>query len=280
MILQTIAYWTLPPGFYDPILKFGFKLSHMKYLSMLKRNIRFKDLHKGKRCFILCNGPSVNQQNLLPLKDEIVFSVSSGYHHQDYHIFHPKYHCIPQITYTSLFTKDTTIAWFKEMDEKVGDAELFLNISEESLVRENNLFKDRKINYVCMNGKFDDKQSKIIDITGIIPGIQSVPIMCLMIAMYMGFKEIYLIGVEHDSFRTREYKYFYTPTMLAGKDHAVCIDGRIKCSLYDEFHAYAYLWEQYRILKYIAFANNISICNATCGGALDEFERVSLDKVL
>ena len=39
----------------------------------LKANKLLKDKYKGKRCFILGNGPSLNYFNLEPLKSEFVF---------------------------------------------------------------------------------------------------------------------------------------------------------------------------------------------------------------
>ena len=168
------------------------------------------------------------------------------------------------------------------MDSKLGGAELFLSVHDEPLIKQNNLFHNRKINYIDFCGcSIDDL--KEIDLTKKLPYVQSVLIMCLMVAIYMGFNEIYLLGVEHDSFRTGEYKYFYKPTVLAGKDYSVTVDGKINSKmfpLYDELHALAYLWKQYRIVKNLAIADNIKIYNATAGGVLDEFERVNLEDVL
>lgn len=283
-LFRKFLYWTLPNGFYEvghKIIAYKLAQKKKKKLAVCKNNIQYKDIHKGQRCFILCNGPSINKQDLLPLQNEVVFSVSSGYHHKDYATIKPKYHCVPRITYGKLTINDV-VNWFKEMDQKIGDADLFLNYTEESLVKENGLFKDRKVNYLWMEGESYGDLCKIYNLTEIIPSPQSVPIMCLIIAMYMGFKKIYLIGTEHDSFRTGEYKYFYKPTILAGKDYSVTADGKISpdYSLYEELTAYAILWKQYRFLKTIAVNNDISIFNATFGGALDEFERVELETVL
>src|SRR4051794_826279 len=68
-------------------------------LELSARNIELRDLHKGQRCFILCNGPSVKRQDIAGLRNEHVFSVSSGYHHPDYSIISPVYHFVPQLTY-------------------------------------------------------------------------------------------------------------------------------------------------------------------------------------
>lgn len=48
----------------------------------------------------------------------------------------------------------------------------------------------------------------------------------------------------------------------------------------EELKALNNLWEQYRIIKYIAARKKIRIYNATIGGVLDVFERVDYDKII
>ena len=243
-------------------------------LRLLTANSTLMDLHLGERCFILCNGPSVLKQNLGLLEGETVISVSNGYHHPLFKQIRPRYHCLPQITY-GLLTEEDVIAWFREMHERLGEAELFLNCTEEPLVRRHGLFPGRTVRYVWLNEDMDQISSaELPDLSRAISRVQSVSVMCLMIAMYMGFRRIYLLGVDHDQFRTGEYKYFYSPTVLSGKDSDVAADGRVRTSRYDEFQALARLWRQYRRMRQVASASGIEILNATAGGELDEFPRV------
>ena len=248
-------------------------------LSLVTRNRDLLNIHVGRRCFILCNGPSVKSQDIRPLKGEHVFSVSNGYHHPDYAYIQPAYHCVPQLTCDTLSQADA-IAWFDEMDAKIGSAQLFLNWTEEALIQRNSLFPGRDIRYVAFSGSHTDYDPLAKpDISREIPGVQSVPIMCLMMAMYMGFSRIYLLGTDHDLFRTGEYKYFYEPTVLRGKDPSADRDGKLIGKWHDEFAALASLWAQYRSIRKIAEHHGIEIFNATAGGELDEFRRVSFESL-
>ncbi len=280
-IAKTLAYWLLPSALNEVIRGYDYRsvLSYVRNRQVFTANRVFRDRHRGQRCFILCNGPSVNLQDLKPLRNEIVFSVSNGYHHKDYQLIGPKYHCVPQITY-GVMTTDDVVAWFKEMDEKVGNAELFLSNTELEVVSRHQLFRDRNVSYLCMARKFGTGETGVVDISRPVPTVSSVSIMCLMIAMYMGFKTIYLLGTEHDSFVRGEYKYFYEPTVLRGKDMFVSSDGKLTNPIFDELQANLALWAQYRALKHIAENHGISVYNATQGGILDEFERVTLSKIL
>ncbi|WP_311043465.1 hypothetical protein [Rhizobium lentis] len=242
-------------------------------LALAARNAQLRNRHAGERCFILANGPSVKQQDISLLKSEHVISVSSGYLHSDYAEIAPAYHCVPQITY-GLMSRADVVAWFSEMHQKLGHAMLFLNYTEEPVVREEKLFPGRDVRYTVFAGGFSEYPTDALpDIASRIPAVQSVPVMCLMIAMYMGFSEIYLLGTDHDHFRTAEYKYSFEPTVLRDKDSTVDAGGKPH-SWYAEFVGLARLWEQYRSIKQIAQHHGIRIFNATAGGELDEFPRV------
>src|SRR5713226_6826208 len=245
----------------------------------LKKNRRFRNKHRGQRCFILCNGPSVLKQNLLPLRNEIVMTVSNGYLHKDFERLKPVYHFVPSVTY-GMMTEQDFVRWFEEMDSKQGEAELFLGSSEHQLFKKHSLFSRRSVNYLCMATPFWPRGAGIIDICGLVPTIGSVPIMCLMVALYMGFREIYLLGTDHDSLITREYKYSFDPTVLRGKDFSVDDKGNVRVPFYVELKAYLLLWNHYRHIKKIAQSNGVKIYNATAGGMLDEFPRVELTEVL
>jgi hypothetical protein len=117
------------------------------------------------------------------------------------------------------------------------------------------------------------------DLTGIIPRVQTVPIMAIMIAMYMGFRAIYLLGVDHDWFVKKEYKYFFEPGLLKGIESGVRLDGTLETTLWDELPAIERVWSQYRFVKRIAQVAGIEIFNSTHSGMLDEFDRVPLDDI-
>lgn len=277
-ILIKFIYWFVPPGIQNLIQKIKQEIKADKAaLKLCKSNIKFRNIHNDKRCFILCSGPSVNKQNLLPLKDEIVFSVSSGYLYKDYAIIQPRYHCQPGIEHTPRLTNEVYINWFKEMDDRIGRTEIFLNAKDEPFIRQNNLFANRKVSYLYFGLDWDENQREIIDIAKKVPQVQSVPIMCLMIAMYMGFREIYLLGCDHDWLsHYGKSTHFYDErqdiiTSEGGSD--------VWTDLEDGFRCCWVLWRQYRILREVAQTKGITIYNATAGGLLDVFSRVNYESL-
>lgn len=276
------ASWLLPKGVHELRNRLLSAAAAPELVSRetLAANSSLKNRHQGERCFIVGNGPSVKQQNLRRLQGEIVFSVSNGYLHDGYEIMAPKYHCVPQITLGRM-TEDDVVAWFKEMDQCIGQAELFLNETEAGLVSRYGLFPGRRVHYVAFRQSFDDLSDRgILDIALPIPRVESVPVMALMIAMYLGFREIVILGVDHDSWRSGHYSYAFNVKAVANKDPSVTSSGDILTPNYDTFQSLARLWRQYRHLAKIAAANNIEIINAGVGGELDEFARCPLDALI
>jgi hypothetical protein len=278
-LMRWVAGWVIPHRTYLALRQWLSRSSADRQnpspeLKLVMRNRALRNAHWGERCFVLCNAPSVLKQDLRHLEGEAVISVSSGYHHPLFGRIQPRYHCLPQLTY-GVLTEDDAVTWFREMHAGLGNAELFLSCTEEQLVRRHGLFAGRTVRYVHFSQDMDQIAGREIpNLAGPVPCVQSVSIMCLMVAMYMGFRNIYLLGVDHDHFKTGEYRYFYSPTVLSGKDHAVNTDGRVLSSRYDEFQVLARLWRQYRHMHEVASANGVAIFNATAGGELDEFRRV------
>jgi hypothetical protein len=239
---------------------------------ILLKNSKLHDRHIGERCFILGNAPSAKMLDLNLLNSQHVISISTGYLHEGYKSFAPRYHCLPQLTYGKLTSQDA-IAWFEEMHAKLGDAEIFLNKTERKIIQDNNLFIGRTIHYVDLRLNFEKYRSnKIINIARPIPRVMSAPVLCLMIAMYMGFKKIILIGIDHDDWRIKNYDYAFKLGVTEGKD-SVNTDGKFIGKNYEMLQLTAELWRQYRILGQIASCNGIEIINAGVGGELDEFPR-------
>jgi hypothetical protein len=273
-----LLYWVLPPGFKDLIKRSiqSLKKSERHISCLCSPNIAYKKRHLGQRCFIVCSGPSVKKQNLLPLKNEITFFVSTGFLHPDYSVIQPDYHCLPDIHLTPKLTREKYVEWFKLMGRNIGRAQLFLSAADEDFIKRNGLFRGCRVSYLNMGLNWDSDRKKIYDLTKKIPGVQSVPIMAIMIAMYMGCEKIYLLGVELDELWCGEYKHFYDQEIMRN-DMAVNEDGQSTTPLIEMFTINSTLWQQFDILKNIAEANNIEILNATRGGALDVYQRVKFE---
>ena len=89
---------------------------------------------------------------------------------------------------------------------------------------------------------------------------------CLQIAMYMGFKEIYLLGT--DCSYDYDGKHHFIENYFNDDDNYKIRKFRTQG-----------VFEAYQSIKYYAETHGIKIYNATRGGMLEIFERVEFDKL-
>lgn len=261
--------------FYTLYKRFNlYNLLDNKSREVLNRNKIFKDKHKGKRAFVIVNGPSLKNQNLSHLKDEITFVVSAFYRHEVIKTWQPTYYSILDKTFFENTEKSKI--FFDELNSKVNKSKFFIpyfrgynsNISR-GLLPVNQTF------YVATAGLPNDK----IDLTDIVQSFQSVSAFALAQAIYMGCSEIYLLGFDHDYLSYRGIdRHFYDGGTLKG--HISSYTPLSEMITYEqEMKSCLKLWSNYNSLKKSATKRGISIFNATDGGYLDVFERVNFDSL-
>lgn len=148
----------------------GVKQKEEKYLS---DNVQLKNKYKGKRCFIIGNGPSVKKMDLQKLQGEYVFTVNQFTNSDMYTEIKPSFH---------LWSDER----FFELDESnVGDMAIlndmrsakreginpvvFYKISAIDMIQKYKLDEFLDIKYYSDRIVFDENYSKDIDITKFIP---------------------------------------------------------------------------------------------------------------
>ena len=278
--VKRVAYWTVPAGIQD-LARARLRRNSVSRFSLsaeeraiLERNRELHNRHLAERCFVLATGPSIKKQDLRLLQGETCISVANFFVHPDFHHIRPRYHCLAPLH--PPFTDADGIRWFRDLQPHMAHTTLFLGYSDKRLVDENDLFKDCQVRYLYFGDDWANRSNNDFDLARPLAGCQSVAIMALMVALYLGFREIYLLGVELDEIWCGEYKHFYDNEILRN-DLAVNEDGKSITPLIEMFRINYTLWRQFDILRSIAEANNIEILNATQGGALDVYRRVKFE---
>ena len=280
--IRAAADWVLPPRVFEVLTTFNpRKLATMSAnRSAVASNRALHDRHAGERCFIVGNGPSLREQDLRPLANELVITVSNGFLHEDFDVIAPRYHCVPEISRASL-SEDRAAEWLRRMDDRLSTASIVLDVQEHDLVKREEIFTKRESFFLpLVLNRFSHSREQIYDLSRPAPRVQSVPVMAIMLAMYMGCESIYLLGCDHDWFVTGKYLYFFDRRNIDWKDSFVAEDGTIEATLDEQLPSVVRLWDQYKALRRIAEANEVRIFNATAGGALDLFPRLSLEATL
>lgn len=270
-VSKKIAYWTLPLGVQQIIRTIRKGTNSLAQELLLERNQELRDRHKGERCFILATGPSIREQDLKVLKNEYCIAVSNFYLHPDLNMINPQYYCIAP--WHPPHNKSNYIELLYEVGNRARESTFFLGISECQQVQENSLKLGKELYYLQFGASNSEIISSGIDLTRATLPPQSVTIMALQIAVFMGFSQIYLLGFDHDSILNYggnfENKHFYPEH----KAKLVTDKDTFKGSLI----SYLNLWNQYEAIKVVSEKKGIEIYNATHGGLLDVFERVNFE---
>lgn len=242
------------------IILFSFRKS--KHIARL-RNL--KDVHSGQRCFIIGNGSSLKKEDLEKLKGEITFAS-----HRIFRIFEqtdwrPTYYCAQDL------------ALINDTIEQINKIETKLKFIPINAVWEYKIKCNNCVYFFINTQTFYPNLpnfSKNIDIQ-IYEGY-TVTYALFQIASYMGFNEIYLLGVDfnYSASVDSEGRVIKNDNV---KDYFSEGDNNEKPGLNLPNLQYSYL--SYIKAKKIGEEKGIRIYNATRGGKLEIFERVNFDDI-
>lgn len=236
------------------------------------RSLRGK--YAGKRCFIIGNGPSLTPEDLDKIKGEYCFASNRIYYIYGMTQWRPTWYLC--VDYNALSVDIEKI-------KAAGTYPKILNYKAEKLGRE----AEDNIHYVCFKGKYlidvsYQTTSKLSeDASKYVSGCSSVTITAIELAIYMGFKEIYLLGVDNSY------------AMQIDKDGKLHVDPTIKSNYFkgmkgpdgqeDNGKSVMYIDSanyEYGLARELAEKKGVAIYNATRGGKLEVFERVNLDELM
>jgi hypothetical protein len=148
------------------------------------------------------------------------------------------------------------------------------------------LFPNHKFKFIYNYKTFTPQLNKVSKLHSITPGFQNVIIYAINAAIYMGFKEIYLIGVDMTGFLEHfEYKkvnsqwgHSYSKTE---EEIALILETLKEKNIDNEFYlkTYGKTLEHLKIMLAHATKNNVKLLNASEHGAIDFLHRVEYDQL-
>lgn len=240
---------------------------------------KLKNAEKGKRCFILATGPSTEKQDLTLLKDETVIGVSGLFNHKDINTVNPKYYVNPPVfAYHSHYhSEDKFISYLKDMDKNLSDdIVLFFHIGDKKYIDKYKIFINKKIVWNEYK-QWDNKEITDLSLDSM-PNISSVSESAIYIALYLGFKEIFLLGFDHDWFNGL-YNYSFKVEKLQKhfkkSAQEVCEAHNIDSEF--QMRRHAKIFHKYKILH--SLKKNIYNANSNSSTYVDTFPKVEYTKL-
>ncbi len=224
----------------------------------VRRLPAFKDIHKGQRCFIIGNGPSLRQTDLTRLKNEHTFGLNR--------IFM----AFPEMGFeTSYYVSINDLMVEQSADEvkKLSMPRFLSWRARKWLSPQENLF----YLYTSYTGARFAR-----DITGRVWEGATVTNVALQIAYYMGFEKVILIGVDHN-FATK------------GKPNTTIVQQGDDPNHFNAgYFGKGFRWQLpdletselgYRLAREAFEADGRQVVDATVGGNLQIFPKAAYDSL-
>jgi Protein of unknown function DUF115 len=233
------------------------------------RELRRQYAGKG-RCFIIGNGPSLNRTDLTKLRDEVTFGVNGLFLKFEEMGFTPTFYVVED----HLVAEDRA----QEINAIKGPLKLFpFNLAYCLDDGPDTLFFNHRPRPSPAGFEFSTDASRIT-YTGC-----TVTFTCMQLAFYLGFPEIYLVGVDasYEIPKTVERHDRYGVAVLD-------MQADDPNHFHPDYFGKGYRWHDPQVDKMVAAfeearrvteARGVRIRNATIGGKLEVFERVDYESL-
>ena len=236
--------------------------------------------HAGeRRCYVIGNGPSLKDMDLRLMAGHCSIAANSFYKHTDAAAIGLKYLCI----YDPHFMQDLprAVDWHRTVASKLPVTSFVLHHSGRPLVERHGLYAGREVHYVRPG--FQTHEPRYVDFDFTRPrniGMTTGSSIAIPLAIYLGFKEIVLVGFDCNWLADTGSSYhFYDAHEYFPEFDSIDKDGR--------GHSYEALlriiqreFESHRLIRAKAEALGVRIINATRGGQLDAYERADFESLL
>ena len=218
---------------------------------------KYESIHEGERCFIICTGPSLTLNDVEKLKNEYTFSMNSIIKLYPQTDWRPTYYVIEDIDVYMKLENDLN---------QYQPSPLFISDWLAERVKPKFAivpFPFDMLNHFDVGFHKFPKYRFSKNAYAMLYHGYSVTYLIMQLAVYMGFKEIYLLGCDCNySGEKRHFKEYNIPLRYS----ASTLERK--------------MIRGYQVAREYCDAYGVKIYNATRGGKLEVFERVDFDKLL
>lgn len=247
---------------------------------ILSKNNQLYSRKNSNRCFVIGNAPSLNSLDLNKILKEDKIMVNSFYKKAELLDLKPNFWVLADPIFW-LNEEELLYPILNVLDNSLVDTQLFIK-DEALLLLERDIYHKDNVYFYNMNDSSDTINDDI-DLTRAVPQFaQNVISPALMLAIYLKYEEIILIGCDHTwwGYSKEEIEQGIIHPHIYSKSE------RDKVHHVDFFQSHGYEGVQetierqkyeYMELDRVARRKGIKIINATNGGYLETFERVAYE---
>lgn len=238
--------------------KYGFFISQEEKQKLEE----LKNKHKGERCFVIATGPSLRLDDILRLKDEYTFAVNTIFELFEKTTWRPSYYVLVDPEHQKRLQKNHIL----DFDSFATENCILCSINKKISKGMNNIYLH--INFLDHVYNFG-KSTKFKYSDNLVYGFydnNSVTQDSLMLAMYMGFSEIYLLGADNNYLGKKQHFTITENEPIHSDKRALLIQQAND--------------DAYKFVSEVAKKKGVSIINITRGGNVNVFERKNIEEVI
>ena len=171
-------------------------------------NRDLKNRYSGKKCFIFGTGAHLNDVNFSDLADEYVFGCNLLFKHKDFASLNVNFYSVI-MHYFGFVYKDREIIYEGISNASLNDdALVFLRGLNKPFIEQKGYIRNYKKIYICAGSDRKITSNGSVDLAGGVDYMNGVIFFQMAAAIYMGFKEIYLLGCGYTT-SPRQLFHFY-----------------------------------------------------------------------
>ncbi|MCZ2223453.1 MAG: DUF115 domain-containing protein [Chitinophagales bacterium] len=257
-----LVKWLLYRKKQGMLLQFATNVDYINWFKHYRSGLKkFYNIHEGQDCFIVGNGPSLNKTDLNKLKDYYVFGLNK------IHLIFEKY---PQfkLSYHVVVNPLVIEQIYNELEQGIYNCHSFLSYSDSKKIK----FINPNIHKILTTNQW----SFYTDITRPICDGYTVTYAAIQIAYYMGFQNVFLVGVDHNfqqkgkpneqqEFKGEDINHFHPDYFKGQQWHLADLEGNEA---------------SYALAKHDFHIVGREIYDATIDGKLQVFKKISFDDSL
>lgn len=293
--VEEAIYFRFPNIYHLYLNTVGFalyRLTNSDIVKCLERNRKFYNIHSGERCFILGNGPSLDKVDVSLLKNEYIFGVNQITDSEVFERLKIKYWVCFDTAFLKVLDKEAFETKFLNSESKFDAC--FFDLGFKEYIERNNICENQSMYYISNRLPYcrttvKEKLFKKVRLDKFVLHPYTVVIESILIAIYMGFKEIYLLGCDETALL-----YIMNKLLKVSNDR---VEHHIKFKTNDisdevvsnHLNANGLTWEieaehirqkQFSFLGEYCAEHNIKICNLTESTLIEGISRDSLTNII
>lgn len=240
--------------------------------ALLAPNAPFNGACVDRRCFVVCNGPSLANQDLSSLRDEVTITMNWFNKHAVLARWKPTFHCAAEPA--AGLSPEMLAAMLAGLDANA----YFFQIDTRDYFSHPSLRRYANIHYVRSRASAKEwlELGVPLDLTMTLPGMDESSQLGVLLGLALGCTPIYLLGADQDYLSHRSiYEHFYSQesSYLPRQDMSLePYDDAMRSALR--------VWESHRALQELAIRRGQRILNATEGGFMDVYPQTTLAAAL